>query len=341
MNMIITKNDYIINESIDLNKSFSIVYGLNGSGKTSLLKRVSDNENNHKICRQNKQHLIYLPIWRNEAGNSNIEPTAAIKNKDLVYEFDDIDIKKQIKIFSDINEYRDMISWALAYTIGVKKDQEIKDELQILFPGETISIDDFDRNSDGLKSILSILCVCLYSTVGIDCKSNTLREIFKSIHGFILIDEIDCYLHQKIQYKILKFLGDLMPNAKFLVTTHSPVILKTTRNSNNLYKISDRQINIHQGRFFENLDLILKEEFDIDFFDELPNDSIELLRKLSNENYLIDQMNKTDLIESIEKIELLNNDDMKFKLKQRQVDWMDYVLGRLKKCLELIETTKQ
>ncbi len=50
-------------------------------------------------------------------------------------------------------------------------------------------------------------------------------ESIHDLHGIILIDEIDTYLHPKWQRNILRFLADQFPNLQWVVTSHSPLVL--------------------------------------------------------------------------------------------------------------------
>ncbi|MFY7788304.1 MAG: AAA family ATPase, partial [Thermoflexibacteraceae bacterium] len=59
-------------------------------------------------------------------------------------------------------------------------------------------------------------------------QQNFFPEIaLEKISGIVLIDEIDTYLHPKWQRNILKVLVEEFPKLQFVVTTHSPLVVRT------------------------------------------------------------------------------------------------------------------
>lgn len=51
------------------------------------------------------------------------------------------------------------------------------------------------------------------------------------LEGLVLIDEIETHLHVELQRKIVPILMNLFPKIQFVLTTHSPFILNSTRNA--------------------------------------------------------------------------------------------------------------
>jgi len=84
--------------------------------------------------------------------------------------------------------------------------------------------------SDGMKSIFSILGDILFrfSLPYIDQDEIDINEMLNT-EAIILIDEIECHLHPKWQLRIIPALRKLFPNAQFIITTHSPLIVKSVR----------------------------------------------------------------------------------------------------------------
>jgi predicted ATP-binding protein involved in virulence len=93
--------------------------------------------------------------------------------------------------------------------------------------------------SDGFRSILSLtfeLIRQMINSFGVD-------EVFKnnpiiSIHGVVLIDEVDTHLHPTWQTKIGKWFTKHFPNIQFIVTTHSPLICRACDNGT-IWKLPD------------------------------------------------------------------------------------------------------
>ena len=51
------------------------------------------------------------------------------------------------------------------------------------------------------------------------------------LEGIVLIDEIETHLHVELQKEILPILTRLFPNLQFILTTHSPFILNSAKDS--------------------------------------------------------------------------------------------------------------
>ncbi|GAD31457.1 ATP-binding involved in virulence-like protein [Photobacterium leiognathi lrivu.4.1] len=65
------------------------------------------------------------------------------------------------------------------------------------------------------------------------------------IPGIILIDEVDLHLHPKAQENYLKILTDIFPNIQFIVTTHSPFVIRGLPENSIV-------VQLPSGRKFEN-----------------------------------------------------------------------------------------
>ncbi|UOY70835.1 AAA family ATPase [Enterobacter ludwigii] len=58
-----------------------------------------------------------------------------------------------------------------------------------------------------------------------DKKLLGLDDFFK-VPGFVLIDEVDLHLHPRAQEKYIKVLIEIFPNITFILTTHSPFVIR-------------------------------------------------------------------------------------------------------------------
>ncbi|AWP25410.1 AAA family ATPase [Paenibacillus sp. Cedars] len=67
---------------------------------------------------------------------------------------------------------------------------------------------------------------------------------------FVLIDEAENHLHASMQRKLLPNLMDSFPNAQFIVTTHSPLMVNSVRDS----KVYALKYNSENGVISEELD---------------------------------------------------------------------------------------
>ncbi|CAH6919865.1 ATP-binding involved in virulence-like protein [Vibrio chagasii] len=78
------------------------------------------------------------------------------------------------------------------------------------------------------------------------------------VPGMVLIDEVDLHLHPKAQEKYLRALTAIFPNIQFIVTTHSPFVIRGLPENSQV-------INLPSGRVFnENF-----EAMDIDSITEV------------------------------------------------------------------------
>lgn len=100
----------------------------------------------------------------------------------------------------------------------------------------------FDELSSGYSSVLYIIVELL---LRIEKSSLT----FLDVQGVVLIDEIESHLHLEMQKNIMPFLTTMFPKIQFIVTTHSPFILNSTRNAV-IYDL-ENQILVREG--FDNL----------------------------------------------------------------------------------------
>lgn len=82
--------------------------------------------------------------------------------------------------------------------------------------------------SSGFKSILSIV----FSIVQwIELVNEGDHRLIEKAEGTVLIDEIDSHLHPSWQAKIMPVLGRIFPTLQFIVTTHSPLVMSTIKNT--------------------------------------------------------------------------------------------------------------
>ena len=49
--------------------------------------------------------------------------------------------------------------------------------------------------------------------------------------GIVLIDEVENHLHVELQRKVLPFLTEFFPNIQFIVTSHSPFVITSIKDS--------------------------------------------------------------------------------------------------------------
>ncbi|MYB26152.1 MAG: ATP-binding protein [Candidatus Dadabacteria bacterium] len=83
---------------------------------------------------------------------------------------------------------------------------------------------------DGYKALTALILDMLswWFLYRFNDKKITLDSL-KEINGVVIIDEIEQHLHPKLQSKILPSLKDNFPHVQFIVATHSPLVLSSSR----------------------------------------------------------------------------------------------------------------
>nr|WP_256352129.1 AAA family ATPase [Pseudomonas yamanorum] len=112
----------------------------------------------------------------------------------------------------------------------------------------------FNSLSSGQSAILSIYAELL---LRVEAAANGK----KNIGGLILIDEPETHLHASLQKKILSFLVKTFPQFQFVVTTHSPFIISSLKNT--------KILNLEDGKTYEDFssfsyEAILEEYMQVD-----------------------------------------------------------------------------
>lgn len=104
-------------------------------------------------------------------------------------------------------------------------------DLKIDIDGENPSIGykdnknlDIEELSDGVNSIMGLVTHLVQQGFNI---AYSPEESFKMPRGIVLIDEIDLHLHPKWQETCLSSLIDCFPTIQFIVTTHSPIVIRS------------------------------------------------------------------------------------------------------------------
>lgn len=116
--------------------------------------------------------------------------------------------------------------------------------------------------SSGFASLIKIIQSII---AGYSFFTNS-RQI-ENVEGYVLIDEIESHLHLEWQTKILPILSEVFPYTRFIITTHSSLILSQlyTGSASRLVHEGSKIINedIPNASNFALIDL-LQEAFDID-----------------------------------------------------------------------------
>lgn len=263
MNIQIPANEIIKEQTLEVGNGVSIIYGCNNSGKTTILRVINDVFNAElmeSIFRGTESPMpVYIPTNRIIAADINTESTGYRDREDF--------LNYQRAIYRDyslhIKKIRDYL--LKSGTIFDFLRQRIKNIFDL-------DIQDLEeRHSDGIDNIiniyLSIIWVMLWNQ---DLSSLTEGEFHRRISRtqlYVMIDEIEMFLHVKIQAKLISSLKEDFKACGFLLTTHSPVMLTRYRDCR-VYNIEDGLLTpIDAELYYEDLDNVYETLF---FVDELP-----------------------------------------------------------------------
>lgn len=82
--------------------------------------------------------------------------------------------------------------------------------------------------SAGYQSLLWMIMDLAYRV----CLLNPELPDKSDIKGIVLIDEVDMHLHPKWQWNIVKALSTTFENVQFIITTHSPIVISSSKEAN-------------------------------------------------------------------------------------------------------------
>lgn len=286
-------------QNFDLNNSVSIIYGYNNSGKTTILKAIesalsdSVKENFYK---SNSALSLYIPTNRIIVSNSKVEfPTISDREELNTY---------KNEIFHGYEQHLKMLREHLLKHDSIKKMlEEIIHELfdTDLYINEKLDKENI-RFSDGIENIINIyLNIIWILTWDLNLQSieySKLREILSERNAFILIDEIEMFLHVNIQEKLINIIKRDFKNCGFILTTHSPLLLTRYENTK-VYNIENGTLrNLDNELFYQDLNKTFEVYFKVDSIPNSVKEVINYLGKVITSRVKGDQekINEIDLM---------------------------------------------
>ncbi len=126
-----------------------------------------------------------------------------------------------------INDWFQRFEKALSVLLGHDRFRLVFDSVDFNFTIEEEGKEPyhFSQLSDGYSALLSIVSELMLRMGWED----PLPAYDKP--GIVLIDEVENHLHVELQRKVLPFLTEFFPNIQFIVTTHSPFVITSVKNS--------------------------------------------------------------------------------------------------------------
>lgn len=294
----IKENEMIKEQSLDISNDVSIIYGYNNCGKTTILKSINKaltNKIKEKYFSDDSIMHTYIPTNRVVISNSKVILPTILDVEDFInYEED---------IYTGYDEHLKILRSHLlkVKTINNYIFKAVKELFCIELPRNKDSFIEDIKYSDGIENIINIyLNIIWVLTWNINVRKLTygkLKETLSNGQAYILIDEIEMFLHVNIQSKLINALKRNFSKCGFILTTHSPLLL-TRYAGAKIYNIETGQLkSLNQKLFYEDLNRIFQVYFNVD---ELPKNVEKYL------NYLGDVITRKVSIDK-KKIEHIEN----------------------------------
>ena len=216
----------ILIEISDTQRKHLILTGKNGSGKTSLLEAMN---------------AIIIPTYGNFLNNQNAS-TDKYQHVEIIFEQPMLNISNLKMLYistmsgkfelpkaleENHEKWFDNLLEALQSIYDCQDLRLYKDNKNFTFmiekPGQKpLSLHEMSGGYSSFINIYMELLAQLGSTdVVIDCGKSAIA----------MIDGVETHLHIEMQKKVLPFLANKFPNVQFIVTTHSPFVLMSTRDT--------------------------------------------------------------------------------------------------------------
>lgn len=283
-------------QRIVLAKEVSLIYGYNNCGKTTLLKIINnhfDKQLQRSILDEKEPFLsLYLPTNRLVV-NQYFAQEYCIPDKEVLLNYKrDIynDFASHLNVLRKNLFKNDFIQGFVLDAVNKMFDTGIKEYSQ--------------RYSDGIENVINIYLNIIWILIwDIDYQKTDHIEIQRYIsgrHAYILIDEIEMFLHVKIQDRFIECVKDDFPNCIFIFTTHSPLLL-TRYKDIAIFELKGGLLEfIDTDYYFADLDYIYESLFRVK---ELPDEVAQRINYLSDIILGIENVEQSRVKECVDFIE--------------------------------------
>lgn len=266
MKITLPEQGIIKKQKIDLQDGVTILYRLNNCGKTSALRLIDQ-----FLDRQSMERLLGSPSVQAAGGLSLYIPTNRVVVSTRLTE---------IKAFEDIENIIAYKRGSYAeYDLHLKgiRDYLLRSAFVRKFIQKAVDrifhirLSGFDvRYSDGIENIINIyvniLWLLTWDVMLEDVGEKELLERIESVPAYILIDEIEMFLHVSVQSNLIEGLTRDFPSCSFVFSTHSPLLLTRYRDSKVFYLENGVFSPIRDDLYFKDLDVIYESYFQVKEF---------------------------------------------------------------------------
>ncbi|MDE6607684.1 MAG: AAA family ATPase [Lachnospiraceae bacterium] len=271
----IPETGVIKKQKFDIGRDVSIIYGYNNCGKTTILKAM-DRAFHSRLMEQfilgrAGELAIYIPTNRIIVSESNTDELRLKDCEEFIHYQQDSykDYSLHLKRLRDQLLTNKVIHNFICHAIDMIFEIDIKE----------ISV----RYSDGIENIINIYLNVIWAMtwdMDISCLTEeTFCELLSKKQIYVMIDEIEMFLHVNIQARLISSMKEDFTNCSFIFTTHSPLLLTRYRQCM-IYNIKNGKLHeIEEDVYYEDLDIIYEQFFEVE---ELPLQVREDINYLGN-----------------------------------------------------------
>lgn len=212
---------------LEFNSPITILYGGNGSGKTTILNLIAESIKAMRHSAFNRSGLFYDYLKACNADTGELCRKMMIITSDDVFDY----LQRQRRKFEAFNEQRSMLSDEMSRRRAIyKEDAELGKGVSVDFD-DPESIESFHKRCAIMKNTNSMLIV---KKMGIDQKGQSNGETAIDFFtdqitpgGLYLLDEPENSLSPKMQLALMDFISMMADefNCQFIIASHSPFFI--------------------------------------------------------------------------------------------------------------------
>ena len=212
---------------LEFNSTITILYGGNGSGKTTILNLIAESIKAMRHSAFNRSGLFYDYLKSCNADTGEQCRKMLIITSDDVFDY----LQRQRRKFEAFNEQRSMLSDEMSRRRAIYKEEaELGKGVSVDFD-DPESIESFHKRCAIMKNTNSMLIV---KKMGIDQKGQSNGETAIDFFtdqitpgGLYLLDEPENSLSPKMQLALMDFISMMADefNCQFIIASHSPFFI--------------------------------------------------------------------------------------------------------------------
>ena len=212
---------------LEFNSPITILYGGNGSGKTTILNLIAESIKAMRHSAFNRSGLFYDYLKSCNADTGEQCRKMLIITSDDVFDY----LQRQRRKFEAFNEQRSMLSDEMSRRRAIYKEEaELGKGVSVDFD-DPESIESFHKRCANMKNTNSMLIV---KKMGIDQKGQSNGETAIDFFtdqitpgGLYLLDEPENSLSPKMQLALMDFISMMADefNCQFIIASHSPFFI--------------------------------------------------------------------------------------------------------------------